>query len=641
MRCLLVLLLLFPDLAYGATSNVFSSPRDSVALVSQTNTISDGTIQLALTFSLRPGWHIYWSNPGDAGLAPAITPAGPEIFGPLSYPPPDLLSQPPVTDYVLSGNISLPFTASHAASPVTATATWLVCADICVPEHASFTLPLPGGASAESGLFATPAIIPSPFPARIAPDGTLTVTGPTAAQVSSAHFFPFAPGLLVNGAPQTLRFTPTGLSLHLTLLNGAAAKQLEGLLELTDPTGITQTLSLTAPPGPAAAPPPYLALAGLAFLGGLILNLMPCVFPILAMKAVALTRLGQGARIRHEALGYTAGVLLSMAALAGLLLALRAAGVEAGWGFQFQSPAFVALIAWIFLAAAFNLAGLFAFSPPAALGRLPAQHSVLTGALAVAVATPCTAPFMGAAIAAALAAPALPALAIFLALGLGLATPFLLLAILPGLSQILPRPGAWMLILQRFLSLPMFASFIWLAWVLSRQAGAPGLVLMLLGAAFLTITLCVPRIRPAALAALLLLPLFHNTASATLTLPGAEPYTPARLAALRAAGQPVFIDLTAAWCVTCLVNEAATLKDPAVERKLSTHHVAVLVGDWTQKNAAISALLAANNRGGVPLYLYYPPGAATPLVLPQILTPGIIEAALAPKPAAPSPARGG
>jgi thiol:disulfide interchange protein DsbD len=615
-------------------------------LISQTNSTSHGTIQLALKFSLQPGWHIYWSNPGDAGLAPAITPTPPEVFGPLSFPPPERLNQPPVTDYVLSDNVLLPFTASYVTSPVTATVTWLVCADICVPEHAAFTLALTGGPSAEAGLFTTPAITPSPFPARIAPDGTLSVTGPTAAQVSNAHFFPFAPGVLENGAPQTLRFTPTGLSLHLTLLNTAGDKPLSGLLELSDPTGATQTLSLTAPPGPAAAAPPYLALAGLAFLGGLILNLMPCVFPILAMKAVALTRLGQGAKIRHEALGYTAGVLLSMAALAGILLALRAAGIVAGWGFQFQSPAFVALIAWILFAAALNLAGLFAFSPPAALGRLPAQHSILTGAiltgaLAVAVATPCTAPFMGAAIAAALTAPAFIALAIFLALGLGLAAPFLLLAILPGLSKILPRPGAWMLILQRALSLPMFASFAWAAWILSRQAGNAGLAVLLLGAVFLTVTLCLPKIRLASLAALLLLPLFQNTESATLTLPGAHPYSPARLAALREAGQPVFIDLTAAWCVTCLVNEAATLRNPAVERKLAARHVAVLVGDWTQKNAAISALLAANNRVGVPLYLYYPPGAAFPLVLPQILTPGIIEAALAPQPVAPSPARGG
>lgn len=623
MRALLLLFLLLPGLAFGAASNVFTSPRDTVRLISAANTGPD--VQLALQFQLAPGWHIYWSNPGDAGFPPGITAAAPASFGPLTFPPPQLFRQGPVTAYVLSGNVLLPFMAHSAGPSITAAASWLVCSNICIPEHASFTLPLPGGPSAEAALFTGPKIIASPFPATIAPDGTLTLTGPTAAQVAAAHFFPAAPGMLKNGAPQPLAFTASGLTLGLTLAPGH--KPLTGLLELTDPSGATQSLTLAPAPGPAPAHPPYLLLA---FLGGLILNFMPCVFPILAMKAVLISRLGGvDTKIRHEAFGYTFGVLATMLAMGATLLALRALGTAAGWGFQFQSPIFVALIAWVIFALTLNLAGLFALSAPAALGRIPAQHSISTGALAVIVATPCSAPFMGSAVAAALAAPPFMALGIFLALGLGLAAPFLLLASIPRLARLIPRPGAWMLWLQRALALPMAATFGWLAWVLFHQTGTPGLLLLLLGAAILAAALTRKGLRPLALALLLLLPLLRTQAAApALTLPGAMPYTAARLAQLRAAKTPVFIDLTAAWCVTCLVNEATTLKNPGVEAAFAATRTALLVGDWTNKNPAITALLAANQRDGVPLYLYYAPGASTPLILPQILTAAAVRAAL-------------
>jgi thiol:disulfide interchange protein DsbD len=356
---------------------------------------------------------------------------------------------------------------------------------------------------------------------------------------------------------------------------------------------------------------------------------MPCVFPILAMKAFALARLGGAApgHIRREALGYGAGVLASMLALGGLLLALRAAGQASFWGFQFHAPVFVALAGWIIFAAGLSLAGLFHVSAPGFLRHIPAQHSFLTGLLAVLVATPCTAPFMGTAIAAALTLPDLPALGIFAALGLGLALPVLLLAFIPQLAAWLPRPGAWMLWLQRALALPMFATFVWLAWVLFRQSGGAGLTLLLLGALLLAMAL---RLKPiAALAVLALLPLLPTApAAAALSLPNAQPYTAERLAALRAAHQPVFIDLTAAWCVTCLINETTTLATPAVQRAFAAHHVTLLLGDWTSRDPAITALLTAYHRAGVPLYLYYAPGAPV-VVLPQLLTPGRVIATLA------------
>jgi thiol:disulfide interchange protein DsbD len=349
------------------------------------------------------------------------------------------------------------------------------------------------------------------------------------------------------------------------------------------------------------------------------------------MKSLAIARLGGAHRqeIRRESLAYTAGILIAMLALAATLLTLRAAGIQAGWGFQFQSPIFVAIIAWIIFCAGLSLAGAFEITGIQNIAaRLAGQNSFFTGLLAVAVATPCTAPFMGAALAAALAAPPLTALAIFLSLGLGLALPFLILAFTPGLAKLLPRPGSWMLHLQRALAIPMFATFIWLAWVEKYQTGITGIALLCAGAAALGLAATTPRRRPLALATLLILPFLHPTSqSATLTLPGAEPYSAARLAALTAAHQPVLIDMTAAWCVTCLVNDRTTLATGAVQATLKSHHVKLLIGDWTNRNPEITAFLTAHNQAGVPLYVYLAPNAP-PKTLPQILTPTILNSAI-------------
>ncbi|OYY04372.1 MAG: hypothetical protein B7Y73_04435 [Acidocella sp. 35-58-6] len=595
MRILVLLLgLLLPSLAShlanAATSNVVTSKRDSVALISQSN--SPGTVQLALQFHLNPGWHIYWSNPGDAGFAPTINLAPPASAGDISFPPPEFLLQGPVGAYVLSGNVLLPFTASNVGATVSATANWLVCSDVCIPEHASFTLALDGSPAAEAALFTASPIVNSPFATAVAPDGTLIVTGPTQAQVKSARFFPTKPDTIINAAPQALEFTSTGFTLHLQPGPGFTPSGLTGLLELTDPTGTMQALNVTATPGTAPVTTAAIVWLGLAFLGGIILNLMPCVFPILAMKALAIARLGgQGhARIRHEAYGYTLGVLVAFTFIGGLLLGLRALGDQIGWGFQLQSPIFVGVLALLILAIALNLAGLFTISGLENVGSsLASKGSFFTGLLAVAVATPCTAPFMGGAIAAALAAPFYVAFGIFLALGLGLAAPFLLVALIPSLAAKLPRPGAWMRNLQRILSLPMFATFIWLAWVFATQL---------------------------------------NPAAPALSLPNAQAFSAAALAQDRAAGEPVFIDLTAAWCVTCLVNEHSSLTNPDVQAAFNAAHIKTLVGDWTNRNPDITAFLQSNHRDGVPLYIYYPPNNAAPVTLPQILTPQIVLNAL-------------
>jgi thiol:disulfide interchange protein DsbD len=624
MRWLCLLLLLLPHLGFAAASHTVSSAQGTVRLISAENAAQGGVLRLALEFSLAPGWHIYWKNPGDAGFPPQVSAQPPVTFGALEFPPPALLIQNNVGAYVLSGHVVLPFTARNVGSSVTARASWLVCADVCVPGRAIFSLPLAGGSSAEAALFTPSAIVPSPFAATLDPAGILHIAGPGPAQVRAARFFPYATDGIVNAAPQPLSFTATGMVLRLTLARRGTAA-LPGILQLTDPSGHTQALTLNPSLVPAAGHPPFWLLA---LLGGLILNLMPCVFPILAMKACAFARLGGAAHghIRREALGYAAGVMASMFALAGLLLVLRAHGGVAFWGFQFQSPVFVAAIAWVIFAAALSLAGLFHVSAPGFLRHVPAQNSFFTGLLAVVLATPCTAPLMAPAVAAALALPVAAALDIFAALGLGLALPVLLLAFVPHLAAWLPRPGRWMLWLQRVLAVPMLGTFVWLAWVLFRQTGGMGLLLLLLGAGFLLLTLA--RKPVAGLAVLLLLPFLHAAPAAALTLPGAEPFSTARLAALRGEGRPVFIDLTAAWCVTCLVNEHSTLLSPQVQAAFAAHDVALLVGDWTERDPQITALLAANGRAGVPLYLFYPPGAE-PETLPQILSPGEVAKLIA------------
>lgn len=416
----------------------------------------------------------------------------------------------------------------------------------------------------------------------------------------------------------------TGDTLRITARWLACATQcVPGHADFTVP--LDAAVAPPQPLAPVAQPGGGLPLWLLALLGGLILNLMPCVFPVLAMKAVSFARLGGAAHghIRREALGYGAGVVLSMVALGVLLLGLRAAGRAAFWGFQFHTPVFVALMAWVLLIVGLSFAGLFHLSAPRIVRHLPAQNSFATGLLAVLVAAPCTAPFMGVAIAAALTMKALPALGLFVMLGVGMALPILALGFVPHLASALPRPGRWMLWAQRALSVPLFASFVWLGWVLFRQTGLAGVLLLLLGALVLLAVL--PRRPVLGLAVLVLLPFLHLApAGQPLTLPGARPYSAQTLAALRARKQPVFVDLTAAWCITCQVNEHGTLATKSIQGLFHARGITLLVGDWTDRDPAITALLRRYHHAGVPLYLYYP-AQGEARILPQLLTPTIVE----------------
>ncbi len=494
---------------------------------------------------------------------------------------------------------------------------------------------------------------PSPLTER------LNRAGPelTPATVTDAWFIPDEPGRIQDDAAQPLSVRNGGFTLALKRAANAPANQpLSGLLSVRDRAGeqADVTISAVMPRHRArSCHSAAAARAGVRFLGGLILNLMPCVFPILAMKAVSLSRGAShdAAHRRHmHALSYAAGVLVMFVGLAAALLLARAAGAAVGWGFQFASPMFVAAMTWLLLAVGLNLSGVFQISGAGLAGsgsRLAHRHDLLgsffTGLLAVLVATPCTAPFMGVAIAAGLAAPALVTVLVFSMLGIGLAAPYVLLASLPAAARLLPRPGHWMDVLKQALAFPMYGGAAWLLWVVSQEAGSTGVLITSAGAVLIGFAAWAFGASQASayrstrswvrhfgqagallamLAAGATLPAISSATpqSGSQLTTGAEPFSPERLAALRAQGRPVFIDMTAAWCVTCLVNERVAISTDAVRQAFAADDVVYMKGDWTRQDPAITAFLQQNGRDGVPLYVFYPGGGGNPVVLPQILT---------------------
>jgi thiol:disulfide interchange protein/DsbC/DsbD-like thiol-disulfide interchange protein len=677
--------------AQAAQSVIASTLNNQVSLVSDQDSIAPGQpFHIGLLFGLGQDWHIYWTNPGDAGAAPTLAVSLPQngsasggsasggSVGPIQWPIPKVMNDGPVTSYGYTRKtlpVLLPLTVTPAktlrvggAYTVTASATWLVCKDICVPGAANFTLTLPVAAkpvaSPQASQFAAVGRqmpTASHWPAWIEPDGTLSVdgTGATSRAVATAYFFPLQPGVINQDYDQPLKIRGGRVVLGLKPGSGfAAAHPLSGLLALTMADGNESAAMIAAQPGlPPPAPAPsglakvavtmasagFLTLLAGALLGGLILNLMPCVFPVLAMKAAHLAHLSghRAGAARRGGLAYGAGVLVSFAVLGGVLLALREGGSLAGWGFQFQSPLFVLAMIWLLFAVGLSFSGVLVVRGRwMGLGQGLAERggalgSFFTGVLAAIVATPCTAPFMGAAVAAALAGPALPGMAIFLALGLGLALPLVVISLIPGLARIVPRPGRWMDVLHQALAFPVYASVLWLVWVASREGGSA--LLLAAGSGLLLIAFAAwlgrlgGRVAPvlAVFAVIALAPVLWSAQGAKPDLThgeaaGAEPFSTARLAALRAAGKPAFVDLTADWCVTCLLNERVALDQAAVRAGFRRAGVTYLVGDWTRGDSDITAYLKTHGRDGVPLYIYYPPGGAAPVTLPQILTPGLV-----------------
>ena len=643
---------------------------------------------LGVRFRLDRGWHIYWQNPGDSGQAPRIDWQLPAGFAPgaIEWPYPEQVSKPPVVTYGYEREVLLPVTITTPASiagpgpaSLRATVHYLICKDLCLPEQAALRLDLPVVQQAapdpagQRAIAAARARLPRPLPditVAASRFGDRVYLDWPAAGAGEARFFPDREGQIVHAAPQALE--RVGDRARLTLMAAGAADAVTGVLVNDrgwDAAGQVRALQVNAPLALLASAPPAgqamvadsgvggasLALAaGFALLGGLILNLMPCVFPVLSVKVLSFIQLAHGdpGRVRRHGWAFLAGVLVSFWLLAGLLLSLRAAGGGVGWGFQLQSPGFVAAMALLLTAVGLNLMGVFevglGLSRLAGSAPQPAGYpgSFLTGTLAVLVATPCTAPFMGAALGFALARPAWEALAVFTALGLGMALPYLLLAELPGLLARLPRPGAWMVTLRQGLAFPLFATAVWMAWVLGRQSGVDAVGLLLLAAlgvgfaawgaghvqrgarrwlpgAVVVVGLGVAvvlgfaaAVRPAAV-----------TAAATVPRPTAgidwRPWSAAEVERQRAAGRPVFVDFTAAWCISCQVNKRMALDTAVVSARFAQLGVVALEADWTRYDPAITQALAGFGRSGVPLYVYYPRNAP-PRLLPAVLTPGVV-----------------
>ena len=650
---ILVAPLLAPAPADALESAPVSSKRDVATLVTETNAMEPGKpFRVGLRLRLSDGWHTYWKNPGDAGAPPEFTIAG-ASQSPIDWPTPRRIAEGPVMTYAYLGDVLLPVTVTAQTGAIKAHAQWLVCKDICVPEEGDFTLTLPVGKpalSAQADLFAAhDRAVPraSPWSVRITPDGTLFVQGPelTTATVTDAWFIPDQPERIQDDAAQPLSVRVGGFTLALKPAKGFdASKNLTGVLSVRDRAGMQTDVVVDAVPGPTPprAMPPLAQILVFAFLGGLILNLMPCVFPILAMKAVSLA--GHARLGRAHAVSYTAGVMVTFVSLAAALLAARAAGDAAGWGFQFSSPVFVAAMTWLLFAVGLNLSGVFEIGASLTgagsglAGRRGMAGSFFTGLLAVLVATPCTAPFMGIAVAAGLAAPPLVTVLVFAVMGLGLAAPYVALASMPGLVRLLPRPGRWMEMLKQALAFPMYGAAAWLLWVVSQETGPAGVLATAAGLVLIGFAGWVygatqaadlqPRRFGQAMAVVAVLAAGAVLSGITAAPVGGpaeastEAFTPERLAGLRAAGKPVFVNMTAAWCVTCLVNERVAIATDAVRAAFAQHGVAYLKGDWTRQDPAITAFLRQHGRDGVPLYVFFPSGGAAPEVLPQILTEG-------------------
>ncbi|MCS6985960.1 MAG: protein-disulfide reductase DsbD family protein [Sphingomonadaceae bacterium] len=655
---------------------VAERPHTRVELLAETRTPAPGrTFTVGISFQPRPGWHTYWVNPGDAGMEPRAEwrlPAGATVT-PLRFPVPKPYLVQGIMNHVYEGeavllaDVTLPPGATGAV-PLAVRLDWLVCDEnMCVPESAELSLPLVVGDGAPDylaapRLAAARAALPQPLatPGRFQlADGRVRLWAPVAPQgVRRAHFFPLAHDVIDMAAPQALGQGADGLVLETAVASnpGSFKREVRGVLRLERDDGRVVGLELALRPGEvpparplgsaAAGQATFWTAFGLAVLGGLLLNLMPCVFPILSLKAMSLARAGASeAHARVEGLAYTLGVVASCLALGAVAIALARAGQGAGWAFQLQDPRVILFLMLLVWAIGLNFAGLFDVNLGAVrlgggLARQGGAHGAFfTGALAAFVATPCTGPFMAGALGAALVLPWAAGLAVFAGLGLGLALPFLAIGFVPALRRHLPRPGPWMESFRRILAIPMWLTAVGLAWVLGRQAGVDAVAWGLLAALVLALGLWwwgraqrggrpspVPAlVAAAAFLAPLALPWpaalggAGSAAAARVAGTVPEPFSPTALEARVRARTPTFLYFTADWCVTCKVNEKGALADAAVARAFRQAGIGVMVGDWTRPDPAIARFLAERGRAGIPLYLFY--GADGRVEeLPQILT---------------------
>ncbi len=703
----------FCFLVFVSTSSLpapVKTPHVEAEIIARDAGVQPGRpLEAALRLKIIDHWHTYWRNPGDSGLPTKLTwslPVG-ITAGAIVWPHPKKLPLGPLMNFGYEGEVLHLVTLQTALDlkpgqnlTLKAKAEWLVCSDVCIPESADLAISLPVLASAplrdarwEKVFSEAHAALPGTLKgwktdASVANGKfTLTLTPPPGEDVALGEFsfYPLREDIIANAGKQISSKTNDGFRLQIPLADSVnlTLKSLDGVLvsqhgwgrtqpgkavEISAPITYSKTISkLTdlktgatagAQNGVQDGRELGLAIALIfAFVGGLILNLMPCVFPILGIKVMGFVQHAQGdpRHLKGQGSAFLGGVVVSFWALAGLLLALRAGGESIGWGFQLQSPAFVTLLAILFLLMALNLSGIFEFGMrlQSAVGTLqthrkrgPMIEAFLSGVLATIIATPCTAPFLGAALGYTLAQPASVSLLVFTAVAFGMATPVLILSIFPGWLRHLPKPGIWMDTFKQSMAFPLFATVAWLTWVLGSQQGNDGVGVLLFGMVVIALGAWlyghwqIKKPIRALVAAISLLLAGLIIAWPGITPPRTErgpvtsdakeawvPFSKQTVADFRGQGRTVFIDFTATWCITCQVNKRIALNDKAVLQKFTDMNIVRVKADWTIKDPAITDALAEFGRNGVPLYVLYPAEGA-PQILPEILTPAIVLSAL-------------
>lgn len=673
----------------GAIAQPVDGGHATVELISENVSVPPGeTIIAGFHLKMDEGWHVYWRNAGDAGLPPELSvsdDSGVQLdsIGEWIWPIPHELPVVPgeIMDYgyddevVLAFPVTIPETTTDTIT-LSGRLDYLICLDVCIPEvvdvsktwylgeptpdEVSGTLISKWIAKAPTD-FSGEAVLDAsgePWAMSLKSTDLAAVRGPLRFfpydhEIQHAAAQPFSSG--TDGA--TLELTPSGLT--------PLGETLDGVVVVTEPSGARRGLKVSAPIGEAfagtagsassvkpAAQPVFggvsiFWLLSAAFLGGLILNLMPCVLPVLSIKVmgvVSAAASGKAGEMRWHGVLYTLGVLVAFLALAAVILAVRSATGTATLGVQLQHPPTVAILALImfgiglWLIGAFELGTSVQNTGSSLASRGGGVGAFFTGVLAAVVGAPCVGPFLGAALGTTMTRPAFDVVIVFLVMGLGLALPFLLLSFVPGLHRLFPKPGKWMETLKQLFAFPMFLTAAWLVWVVSTLGGNNAVLWTLIGAvllgfavwAFGRSSFFMRSVAAIAFAGSLALPIMYaklGTASSGQAYEAtyqAEEWSPERVDALISEGRPVFVDFTATWCATCQVNKLTTLKTEAVQQAFKRHNVAFLVADFTRKDPVIAKELEAHGRAGVPMYLWYGPGEVSPEILPEILSQNLV-----------------
>ncbi len=695
-------------IAAGAAHAQDNVPHARVSAVTERAAVAPGDqFLVGVKLDLDDTWHVYWKNAGDSGLPPEVkwTTADGVTMGPFMWPAPEAIPLATLMNYGYEKQVIFPVQVTLPKSlkvgetvSIKGHVDYLICQDICIPEKADIALDLPveatlrtddAGSAAITGYIAQ---LPQPITGAATIERTATGFRVGAADTDLAaaakdgagiHYFPEGPEI-EHIAKQVFKRGDNGVSVELKASDFAKPgdQALNGVIVVQAKDGSRKAWQVDAKPGAIGAGLSdtivkasagggsvagnggggtpvagldgiaLLSVLGFAFIGGLVLNLMPCVLPVLSIKAAGLVHTAHDPKAaRADGLAYLAGVLVCFVAFGAVLVALRAAGEQAGLGFQLQYPPVVAAFSLLVFAVGLNLLGVFEIgSSLMGVGSGLASKGGTTGAfftglLAAFVGAPCVGPFMAAPVGIALAQPAPIVIGVFAVIGLGLAAPFVALSFTPALARALPKPGRWMETFRQVLAFPMFLTVIWLLWVLAGQAGSDGVLLVIIGATVLSFGIWLGKriggkVPGRVVAALIILAALigPTVLSANMKPPtggqtlaaeaGAEAWSPELVEQYRSEGRVIFVDFTARWCATCQVNKHVALDSEQARKAFAESNVAFLVADWTNRDSVIADELAKHSRAGVPLYLVYPAGGGEPVVLPQILSPGLVAKAV-------------